>query len=87
MAAPGRPATYSGNTFAAPGEFLVTRGSGDRPTGRCMTPLTGNVAHGAVVSYDWRSGDGTLLTMKDNHVASLSQDGGFVNQGGNTIGF
>jgi hypothetical protein len=51
------------------------------------TILTGNVAHGAVVSYDWRPGSGTLLTMKNNHVASLSQDGGFVNAGGNVIGF
>lgn len=80
--------TYLDNTFSGPGEFLVTRGSGDSADGPVHdTTLTGNVAHGAVVSYDYRSGDGTLLTMKDNHVASLSQDGGFVNQGGNTIGF
>jgi hypothetical protein len=80
--------TYADNTFAAPGEFLVTRGSGDSADGPVRnTILTGNVAHGAVVSYAWQSGDGTLLTMKGNHVASLSQDGGYVNEGGNTIGF
>jgi hypothetical protein len=80
--------SYLDNTFTAPGEFLVTRGSGDTADGPVTnTILTGNVAHGAVVSYDWRSGDGTLLTMKDNHVASLSQDGGYVDAGGNVIGF
>lgn len=79
---------YFANTFRGPGEFLVTRGSGDSADGPVHnTVLTGNVAHGAVVSYDYNSGDGTLLTMKDNHVASLSQDGGYVNQGGNVIGF
>jgi hypothetical protein len=80
--------TYLDNNFSAPGEFLVTRGSGDTSNGPVRnTILTGNVAHGAVVSYDWRPGSGTLLTMKNNHVASLSQDGGFVNAGGNIIGF
>ncbi len=80
--------TYSGNTFNGPGEFLVTRGSGDSADGPVHnTVLTGNVAHGKVVSYDYRSGDGTLLTMKNNHVTSLSQDGGYVDQGGNVFGF
>jgi parallel beta helix pectate lyase-like protein len=80
--------SFLNNTFAAPGEFLVTRGSGDAADGPVTnTILTGNVAHGAVVSYDWQSGDGTLLTMKDNHVARLSQDGGYVDAGGNVIGF
>ncbi|HEY7144955.1 MAG TPA: hypothetical protein VH637_11955 [Streptosporangiaceae bacterium] len=80
--------TYLDNTFSAPGEFLVTRGSGDTANGPVRnTILTGNVAHGAVVSYDWRPGSGTLLTMKDNHVSRLSQDGGFVDKGGNVIGF
>jgi hypothetical protein len=80
--------TYLDNAFRAPGEFLVTRGSGDAADGPARnTILVGNVAHGAVVSYDWRAGDGTLLTMKDNHVTSLSQDGGYVNEGGNLIGF
>jgi len=80
--------TYLDNTFSAPGEFLVTRGSGDRADGPVYnTLLIGNVAHGAVVSYDWQPGSDTLLIMKDNHVASLSQDGGFVDEGGTIIGF
>src|SRR5712691_1632566 len=79
---------YVDDTFAGPGEFLVTRGSGDSADGPVHnTTMTGDVVHGKVVSYDWRSGDGTLLTMKNSHVSSLSQDGGFVNVGGNTIGF
>jgi hypothetical protein len=80
--------TYVDNTFAAPGQFLVTRGSGDTIDGPVYkTTLIGNVAHGSVVSYDWRPGDGTLLTMKDNHVSAFAQDGGYVNEGGNVIGF
>ncbi len=80
--------SYTDNTFTAPGEFLVTRGSGDAADGPVKdTTMTGNVVDGAVVSYDWRSGDGTLLTMKDNQVSSLSQDGGYVDAGGNIIGF
>lgn len=51
------------------------------------TILIGNVAHGAVVSYDWQAGEGTLLMMRNDHVAALSQDGGYVNQGGVVIGF
>lgn len=79
---------YLGNTFKGPGEFLVTRGSGDSADGPVHnTILSGNVAHGKVVSYDYRSGDGTLLTMKDSRIASLSQDGGYVDAGGNVIGF
>jgi hypothetical protein len=79
---------YAGDTFAGPGEFLVTRGSADQADGPVHnTTMTGDVVHGAVVSYDWRSGDGTLLTMKNSHVGSLSQDGGYVNGDGNAIGF
>jgi hypothetical protein len=80
--------TYLDNSFDGPGGFLVTRGSGDTADGPVYhTLLIGNVAHGAVVSYDWRPGSGTLLIMKNNHVASLSQDGGFVDAGGTIIGF
>ena len=80
--------TYLDNAFSAPGEFLVTRGSGDTADGPVYnTLLIGNVAHGAVVSYGWQPGSGTLLIMKDNHVASLSQDGGFVSEGRTVIGF
>jgi hypothetical protein len=80
--------SYTDDTFTAPGEFLVTRGSGDSADGPVHnTTMTGDVVHGAVVSYDYRAGDGTLLTLKDDHVASLSQDGGYVNAGGNIIGF
>jgi hypothetical protein len=79
--------SYTDNTFAAPGEFLVTRGSGDGDGPVYKTTLTGNVAHGQVVSYAWQSGDGTLLTMKNNHVSKLSQDGGYVDEGGNVFGF
>jgi hypothetical protein len=79
---------YVANQFAAPGEFLVTRGSGDKADGPVRnTTMIGDVVHGRVVSYDWRAGDGTLLTMKQSHVGSLSVDGGYVNGGGNTVGF
>ena len=80
--------TYLDNTFAAPGQFLVTRGSGDTADGPVAnTIVIGNVAHGAVVSYDWRPGEGPLLIMRDDHVAALSQDGGYQNRGGVIIGF
>jgi hypothetical protein len=79
---------YLNNKFYAPGEFLVTRGSGDHADGPVKsTVLIGNVAHGAVVSYDWRRGEGPLLIMRDNHISRLSQDGGFINKGGLVIGF
>jgi Right handed beta helix region len=79
---------YVDNRFAAPGEFLVTRGSGDKVDGPVRnTTMIGDVAHGRVVSYDWRPGDGTLLTMKRSHVGSLSVDGGYVNGGDNIVGF
>jgi hypothetical protein len=66
----------------------VTRGSGDHSDGPVRdTMMIGDVVHGSVVSYDWQAGDGTLLTVKDSHVASPSQDGGYVNGGGNTVGF
>jgi hypothetical protein len=79
---------YVDDRFAAPGEFLVTRGSGDRADGPVRaTMMIGDVVHGRVVSYDWRAGDGTLLTMKHSQVGSLSVDGGYVNGGGNKIGF
>jgi hypothetical protein len=87
----GRGATgnvYLNNKFSAPGEFLVTRGSGDHADGPVKsTVLVGNVAHGAVVSYDWQPGEGPLLIMRDNHISRLSQDGGFINKGGTVIGF
>ncbi len=87
----GRGATgnvYLNNKFSAPGQFLVTRGSGDHADGPVKsTVLIGNVAHGAVVSYAWRPGEGPLLIMRDNHISRLSQDGGYVNKGGTIIGF
>ena len=80
--------TYLDNTFAAPGQFLVTRGSGDAADGPVAnTVLVGNVVHGAVISYDWQPGEGTLLVMRDDHVAALWQDGGYQNRGGVLIGF
>jgi hypothetical protein len=79
---------FVSDAFTGPGEFLVTRGSGDQADGPVHnTTMIGDVVHGAVVSYDWQAGDGTLLKMKDSHVASLSQDGGYVNDGGNIVGF
>lgn len=85
--APWPPSRHSAPPGSGPGQFLVTRGSGDKADGPVYnTRLIGNVAHGAVVSYDWQPGSGTLLIMKDNHVASVSQDGGFVDAGGTVIG-
>jgi hypothetical protein len=83
-----RDNSYVDDRFAGPGEFLVTRGSKDKADGPVRdTIMIDDVAHGAVFSYDWRRGDGTLLRMKDSHVSGLSVGGGFVSLGGNHVGF
>jgi hypothetical protein len=82
---------YTGNTFAGPGDFLITRGSGDKVDGPVFnTIMKGNRVRGEVVSYDWRRGDGTLLTLTGNTVlmpgkTALWTDGGYVNGGGNVF--
>jgi hypothetical protein len=82
---------YLGNTFAGPGDFLITRGSGDKTDGPVLdTTMIGNRARGEVVSYDWRPGDGTLLRMRGNAISvpggtALWADGGLVNDGGNSF--
>lgn len=80
---------YRHDRFAGKGQFLVTRGSRDKLDGPVRnTVMIGDVAHGAVFSYGWRRGDGTLLSMKDSHVSGLSvRDGGYKSLGGNHIGF
>lgn len=79
---------YGDDRFAGPGQFLVTRGSKDKADGPVRdTTMINDVAHGAVFSYDWRRGDGTLLKMKDSHVSGLSVGGGYVSLGGNHVGF
>lgn len=79
----------------APGgdEFLVTRGSGDNSNGPVFnTTMNGNNINltlstdEGVVSYDWRSGDGPLITLNSNTVkvpaaTALSTDGGCVTNG------
>lgn len=83
--------TYIGNTFAGPGDFLITRGSGDKVNGPVFrTTMTGNHVKGEVVSYGWRPGDGTLLTLAGDTVSvpggvALWTDGGYVNGGGNVF--
>jgi len=83
--------SYTGNTFAGPGSFLITRGSGDKVNGPVYrTTLTGNHVKGSVVSYGWRQGDGTLLTLAGNTVSvpgglALWTDGGYVNGGHNVV--
>ncbi len=80
---------YIGNTFAGPGAFLITRGSGDKVNGPVFrTSMTGNHVKGEVVSFAWRRGDGKLLTLAGNTVSvprgvALWTDGGYVNGGGN----
>jgi hypothetical protein len=82
---------YIGNTFAGTGDFLITRGSGDRTDGPVLnTTMIGNHAHGEVVSYDWRPGDGALLRMRGNTITvpggtALWTDGGLVNEGRNSF--
>jgi hypothetical protein len=82
---------YIGNTFSGPGGFLITRGSGDKANGPVLdTTMTGNRADGEVVSYAWRPGDGTLLTLTRNTIVvpgkiALWTDGGYVNGGGNVF--
>jgi hypothetical protein len=79
---------YIANTFAGPGDFLITRGSGsvNGPVGN--TVMLRNHVRGEVVSYGWRPGDGILLTLTGNTVSvpngiALWSDGGYVNGGGN----
>ena len=80
---------YIGNTFAGPGDFLVTRGSADKLNGPVLnTVMLRNHVKGEVVSYGWRPGNGTLLTLIGNTVyvpggIALHTDGGYVNGGGN----
>lgn len=82
---------YTGNTFAGPGSFLITRGSGDEVDGPVyQTTLTGNHVNGSVISYGWRAGDGTLLTLTGNTVSvpgsiALWTDGGYLNGGHNVF--
>ncbi|HEY1920012.1 MAG TPA: hypothetical protein VGH27_30945 [Streptosporangiaceae bacterium] len=83
--------SYIGNTFTGPGDFLITRGSGDKVNGPVLnTIVTRNRADGEIVSYDWRPGNGTLLTLAGNTITmpgkiALWTDGGYVNDGGNTF--
>jgi hypothetical protein len=104
---PGTVATgnyYSHNTVTStPGghsmTFLTTRGSGNTfgPVlntkvffNTVKLPRKGNFG---VVSYAWKSGDGTLLTLTKNSLdlgknQALFEDGGYVNGGGNHfVGF
>jgi hypothetical protein len=76
--------------------FLVTRGSVDQNGPVYQTTAEGNTVsltrrgdEGAV-SYAWKSGDGTLLTLTGNTLnlggnQVLYTDGGYVNGGGNTF--
>jgi hypothetical protein len=101
---PGTIATgnyYSHNTVTADRNdqsvtFLVTRGSKSNFGPVLNTKaffntvkLTGKGNEGAV-SYDWKKGDGTLLTLTKNNLdlgknEVLFENGGFVNGGGNTF--
>jgi hypothetical protein len=76
--------------------FFVTRGSGDSDGPVYKTTLSGNTVNltksgdQGVVSYDWRAGDGTLLTLTGNYLnlgssQALYEDGGYVDGGGNTF--
>jgi hypothetical protein len=93
--------TYTDNTFtesgSAPSEFLVTRGSGDSDGPVSDTTLNGNdvdltkTTDQGIVSYDWESGDGTLLTLTGNTVdvpnnTALSTDGGCSASGNSHTG-
>jgi hypothetical protein len=101
---PGSDATgnyYSHNTVTDGHDglgvtFLITRGSGS-PYGPVLNTraffnhvkLTRSGDEGAV-SYAWRSGDGTLLTLAKNYLdlgqnVALFENGGYVNGGGNTF--
>jgi hypothetical protein len=76
--------------------FLITRGSGSEYGPVLGTrayfnhvTLTGPSDLGAV-SYEWRTGDGTLLTLTKNYLdlgknEVLFEDGGYINGGGNTF--
>lgn len=82
---------YIGNTFAGPGDFLITRGSGDKSDGPVLdTTMIGNNVRGEVVSYDWRPGDGALLRLRGNTISvpggtALWSSGGLVNDPGNSF--
>lgn len=91
--------TFTSDTFGdgsdADGgnEFLVTRGSGDTSDGPVFgttmnsdTITLNDAGDEGVVSYDWKSGDGTLLTLNSNTVdvpngTALTTDGGCVTNG------
>lgn len=76
--------------------FLITRGSGDSAGPVYDTTARGNrvslTRRGdkGAVSYGWRPGDGTLLTLAGNYLdvganQALYADGGYVDAGGNTF--
>lgn len=101
---PGSTATgnyYSHNTVTGPSKgpgvtFLTTRGSANKFGPVLNTKvffnhvkLTEPGSEGAV-SYAWKSGDGTLLTLTKNYLdlgknTVLFVNGGYVNGGGNTF--
>jgi hypothetical protein len=92
---------YTGNTVsdgvAGKGTtFLITRGSGSGAGPVDGTTASGNMVNltragdQGAVSYAWRSGDGTLLTLTGNYLnlgtnQALFTDGGYVDGGGNTF--
>jgi hypothetical protein len=76
--------------------FLVTRGSIDSNGPVYNTTVTNNTVNltkpgdDGAVSYAWRPGDGTLLTLTSNYLnlgsnQALYQNGGYVDRGGNTF--
>lgn len=76
--------------------FLITRGSLDSDGPVYNTTLTSNTVNltrpgdDGVVSYAWRPGDGTLLTLTGNYLnlgtsQPLYEDGGYLDGGGNTF--
>jgi hypothetical protein len=90
---------FTGNTVtdganSQPVTFLITRGAADSfgpvidtVAARNKVTLTKAGDQGAV-SYAWRTGEGTLLTLTDNDLnlgtrQALYEDGGYVNGGGN----
>lgn len=88
--------TVSDGAGAQGTTFLVTRGSADQDGPVYSTVVSGNTVNltrrgdQGVVSYGWRAGDGTLLTLSDNHLnlganQALYTDGGYVDGGGNTF--
>ena len=93
--------TYQGNTVSGgpaglATTFLVTRGSLDPDGPVYNTVATDNTVNltqfgdEGAVSYAWKQGDGTLLTLTGNYLnlgtnQVLYEDGGYVNGGGNTF--